>query len=261
MFDDWNENGLSSLNATTETLQDRTIAACREWKRIVEPIALLDKSKPEIYCEHNNRHRLLAVHDRRDCDWEVSASYKVMVGGWRNGCWFEDMSQARAMKAGSWPNENSSRSANVDDRTNTWCERGLLPVTLEAREKRKRNKDAWVLWGMKTWMRTYSNAVLTGTLADRNEKGLIIVAIMIMNRWSMRKKKFITVQRKMMGAWMLMMLNSWMQTMMNDVNRRTQVKNEMSYKKNAAVHARRVWPEPWDERKRHENLRIWRCQK
>jgi len=30
---------------------------------------------------------------------------------------------------------------------------------------------------------------------------------------------------------MLMMLNSWMQTMMNDVNRRTQVKNEMSYKK------------------------------
>jgi len=31
--------------------------------------------------------------------------------------------------------------------------------------------------------------------------------------------------------------------------------------KNAAVHARRVWPEPWDERKRHENLRIWRCQK
>jgi hypothetical protein len=31
-------------------------------------------------------------------------------------------------------------------------------------------------------MRTYSNAVLTGTLADRNEKGLIIVAIMIMNR-------------------------------------------------------------------------------
>jgi hypothetical protein len=37
----------------------------------------------------------------------------------------------------------------------------------------------------------------------------------------------------MLGACVLMMLNAWMQTKMNEVNRRTRAINEMNYKKSA----------------------------